>query len=231
VGPGATYEIRLDAAHARHEQCDYVRKVIADRRLNPRNDFISNLVRVSDDEGAMSDLELTSLVQILYVGGYETTSHMIGNGVVAFMTHLEQWRLLCSEPNRVRDAVEEMLRYDGPISLTIHVAGEGASLDDTPIETGTLCFGILAAANHDPSVFPNPSAFDIRRLRKGHLAFSGGSHFCLGSALARLELEMVFTEFARRFPSMQLAQAPSSLKRVNAFHQRAYESIMVTLDP
>lgn len=231
VDPGASYEVRLDSAWARHEQCEYVRKVIQDRRQNPREDFIADLIRISDEEGTIGDAELTSLIQILYTGGYETTSHMIGNGVVAFLTNPDQWKLFCEQPERALDAVDEMLRFDGAISLTIFVAGEGASIDDTLVDEGTICFGILAAANHDPAIFAEPSRFDITRPRGGHLAFSGGAHFCLGSALARTELELVFTEFARRFPNMQLAQEPGSLRRIDAFHQRAYESLLVTLDP
>jgi cytochrome P450 len=231
VDPGASYEVRLDSARARHEQCDYVRKVIADRRHSPRSDFITDLIGISDEDGRISDAELTSLIQILYTGGYETTSHMIGNGVVAFLTHPDQWQLFRAEPERARDAVEEMLRFDGAISLTIFAAGKDAELDETPIEEGTVCFGILAAANHDPKIFPDPSRFDITRPRQGHLAFSSGAHFCLGAALARMELELVFTEFARRFPNMRLEQAPGSLRRVDAFHQRAYEALLVTLNP
>lgn len=231
VDPGASYEIRLDSARARHEQCDYVRQVISDRRRSPRSDFITDLIGVSDADGTISDAELTSLIQILYTGGYETTSHMIGNGVVAFLTHPDQWRLFRDEPERARDAVEEMLRFDGAISLTIFAAGKGATIDETPIEEGTVCFGILAAANHDPAVFPAPSRFDITRPRLGHLAFSSGAHFCLGAALARMELEMVFTELARRFPNMQLATEPGSLRRIDAFHQRAYQTLMATLNP
>jgi cytochrome P450 len=231
VDPGASYEIRLDSARARHEQCNYVRQVIADRRATPRGDFISDLIGVSDADGTITDAELTSLVQILYTGGYETTSHMIGNGVVAFLAHPDQWRLFCAEPERARDAVEEILRFDGAISLTIFAAGKGAEIDETPIEEGTVCFGILAAANHDPAVFPDPSRFDITRPRQGHLAFSSGTHFCLGAALARMELELVFMELASRFPNMQLASETGSLRRIDAFHQRAYQTLMVTLTP
>ena len=231
VDPGASYATRLDSAWARHEQADYVRKVIADRRHSPRDDFITDLVRVSDEDQTISDAELTALVQILYVGGYETTSHMIGNGVAAFMLHPEQWQLLCAEPDRIRDTVEELLRYDGAISLTIVVAGENADIEGDPVKPGTICFGLLTAANRDPSIFSDPGRFDIARPRTGHLAFSGGAHFCLGAALARMELELVFNELARRFPAMRLAQEPTTLLRVSSFHQRAYEQVMVLLDP
>ena len=231
VDPGASYATRLDAAWARHEQANYVRDVIADRRRSPRDDFVTDLVRISNEERTISDAELTALVQILYVGGYETTSHMIGNGVVAFLTHPDQWRLLCAEPDRTRDAVDELLRYDGAISLTLVVAADNAEIEGRPIKPGTVCFGMLTAANRDPSIFPDPGRFDITRPRTGHLAFSTGAHFCLGAALARMELELVFKELARRYPAMHLAQEPATLRRVNSFHQRAYEQVMVLLDP
>lgn len=231
VDPGASYEIRLDSAHARHEQCDYVREIIADRRRTPRGDFITDLVRVSDDDGMISDLELTSLIQILYTGGYETTSHMIGNGMVALLSHPDQYDLLIREPERMRDAVDEMLRFDGAISLTIVVAGEGAEIEGRSIARDTLCFGLLTAANHDPTIYPDPGRFDITRPRNGHVAFGGGPHFCLGAAIARLELEMVFTELSRRFPNMRLLEAPETLRRVPSFHQRAFEKVPVLLQP
>jgi cytochrome P450 len=231
IDPGASFAVRLDAAHARHEQCDYVREVIADRRRAPKEDFITDLIRVSDDDGTIGDAELTSLIQILYTGGYETTSHMIGNGMVALLSHPDQYDRLIREPERVRDAVDEMLRFDGAISLSIVVAGEGAEIEGRPIGEGTLCFALLAAANHDPAVFPEPGRFDITRPRSGHVAFGGGAHFCLGAAIARLELEMVFTELARRFPDMRLLEPHDALRRLPSFHQRAFEKVPVLLRP
>jgi len=169
------------------------------------------------------------LIQILYIGGYETTSHMIGNGLVALLTHPAQFTALVAAPDLMRQAVDEMLRFDGPISLTQVVAAEGAELGGQPAEVGATYIGLLGAANHDPTVFDRPEQFDIGRARKPSASFGGGPHFCLGAGLAKLELEMVFAELIRRFPAMMLAD-PSPV-RIRAFHQRAYQAVSVLLQP
>jgi cytochrome P450 len=211
------------------EQSDYIRRVVADRRGQPREDFITTLIAQSDAEGLISDQELIALIQILYIGGYETTSHMIGNGLVALLTHPAQLAALIAAPELMRQAVDEMLRFDGPISLTQVVAAEGAELGGQPAEVGAAYIGLLGAANHDPTVFDRPEQFDIGRARKPSASFGGGPHFCLGAGLAKLELEMVFAELLRRFPTMTLAD-PSPV-RVRAFHQRAYEAVSILLQP
>jgi pimeloyl-[acyl-carrier protein] synthase len=227
--PSASFEQQIDGAHARVEQADYIRRIVADRRRQPREDFITTLIAQSDAEGVISDQELIALIQILYIGGYETTSHMIGNGLVALLTHPAQFAALVAAPDLMRHAVDEMLRFDGPISLTQVVAAEGAQLGGRPAEVGAPYVGLLGAANHDPSVFDHPEQFDIGRARKPSASFGGGPHFCLGAGLAKLELEMVFAELIRRFPTMTLAD-PSPV-RIRAFHQRAYQAVSVLLRP
>jgi cytochrome P450 len=227
--PSASFEQQIDGAHARVEQADYIRRIVADRRSRPREDFISTLIAQSDAEGLISDQELIALIQILYIGGYETTSHMIGNGLVALLTHPAQLAALIAAPDLMRPAVEEMLRFDGPISLTQVVAAEGAELGGEPAEVGAAYIGLLGAANHDPTVFDRPEQFDIGRARKPIASFGGGPHFCLGAGLAKLELELVFAELLRRFPTMMLAD-PDPV-RIPAFHQRAYQAVSVLLRP
>jgi cytochrome P450 len=227
--PSASFDQQIDGAHARVEQADYIRRVVADRRRQPREDFITGLISQSDAQGLISDQELVALIQILYIGGYETTSHMIGNGLVALLTHPAQLAALLTAPDRMRNAVDEMLRFDGPISLTQVVAAEGAELGGRPAEVGATYIGLLGAANHDPAAFDHPELFDIDRPRKPSASFGGGAHFCLGAGLAKLELEMVFAELIRRFPSMILAD-PSPV-RIPAFHQRAYQAVSLLLQP
>jgi cytochrome P450 len=227
--PSASFEQQLDGAHARVEQADYIRGIVTDRRRQPREDFITGLISQSDAQGLISDRELVALIQILYIGGYETTSHMIGNGVVALLTHPAHLAALLAAPDRIRNAVEEMLRFDGPISLTQVVAAEGAELGGRPAEVGATYIGLLGAANHDPAAFDQPELFNIDRPRKASVSFGGGAHFCLGAGLAKLELEMVFGELLRRFPSMTLAD-PSPV-RIPAFHQRAYQAVSLQLEP
>jgi cytochrome P450 len=227
--PSASFEQQIDGAHARVEQADYIRRVVADRRRRPREDFITTLIAQSDAEALISDPELIALIQILYIGGYETTSHMIGNGLVALLTHPAQYAALLAAPDLMRPAIDEMLRFDGPIALTQVVATEGAQLGGQPAEVGAPYIGLLGAANHDPSIFEHPEEFDIGRARKPNASFSGGPHFCLGAGLAKLELEMVFTELLRRFPTMRLAD-PAPV-RISAFHQRAYQAVSILLAP
>ena len=227
--PSASFDQQIDGAHARVEQADYIRRVVADRRRQPREDFITGLISQSDAQGVISDQELVALIQILYIGGYETTSHMIGNGLVALLTHPAQLAALRAAPDRMRNAVDEMLRFDGPISLTQVVAAEGAELGGRPAEAGATYIGLLSAANHDPAAFDHPELFDIDRPRKPSASFGGGAHFCLGAGLAKLELEIVFAELIRRFPGMILAD-PSPV-RIPAFHQRAYQAVSLLLQP
>jgi cytochrome P450 len=227
--PSASFDQQIDGAHARVEQADYIRRIVADRRKQPREDFITTLIAQSDAEGLISDPELIALIQILYIGGYETTSHMIGNGLVALLTHPAQFAALVAAPDLMRQAVDEMLRFDGPISLTQVVATQGAQLGGQPAEVGAAYIGLLGAANHDPTVFDHPEQFDIGRARKPSASFGGGPHFCLGAALAKLELEMVFGELIRRFPTMTLVD-PAPV-RVRAFHQRAYQAVSILLQP
>jgi hypothetical protein len=227
--PSASFDEQLDGARARVEQADFIRAVIADRRKQPREDFVTALIAQSDAQGLLSDGELVALIQILYIGGYETTSHMIGNGIVALLTYPDQWAALKAAPELMRAAVDEMLRFDGPISLTQVVAAQGAQLGGRPAEVGATYIGLLGAANHDPTAFDHPERFDIARPRKASASFSGGAHFCLGAGLAKLELELVFGVFVRRFPNMQLAD--SKLLRIPAFHQRAWQAVPVLLQP
>jgi cytochrome P450 len=227
--PSASFDQQIDGAHARVEQADYIRRVVADRRRQPREDFITGLISQSDAQGLINDQELVALIQILYIGGYETTSHMIGNGLVALLTHPAQLAALLAAPDRIRNGVDEMLRFDGPISLTQVVAAQGAELGGRPAEVGATYIGLLGAANHDPAAFDHPELFDIDRPRKPSASFGGGAHFCLGAGLAKLELEMVFAELIRRFPSMILAD-PSPV-RIPAFHQRAYQAVSLLLQP
>jgi len=129
----------------------------------------------------------------------------------------------------MRRAVDEMLRFDGAISLTKVMAGEAATLAGIPVPAGAPVIGLLAAANHDPAVFDQPERFDIKRQGPTHLAFAGGRHFCLGNHLARAELEVVFNILLRRYPAMQLLnRAP---RRIASFHQRAFERVDVLLQP
>lgn len=228
IDPASPFDLRLASAKAAHEQRKYVRKVIESRRAEPRDDLVSVLVQNSN--GVLSEPELVQLLTILYLGGYETTAHMIGNGLVALLTNPDQMALLLSDlEGLLRPAVDEMLRFDGPISLTQLFPVEGATLMGRPADVNMPYVGLLTAANHDPEAFEQPDRFLITRERKPIQTFGGGPHFCLGMNLARLELQMVFHALLSRFPQMQLLEVPPP--RVKTFQQQSYTRVPVLLSP
>jgi cytochrome P450 len=225
--PGASFEVRLAGERAARTQREYIERVIQEKRARPADDLVSALAALARTE--LSESELVALLQILYLGGYETTAHMVGNGLVALLNNPEQLDMLRGDRTLMRRAVEEMLRFDGAISLTKVLAGEGTTLGGIPISAGAPVVGLLAAANHDPAVFEQPERFDIKRQGPTHLAFAGGRHFCLGNHLARAELEVVFNILLTRYPHMRLLDRKP--RRLASFHQRAFERVDVLLQP
>ncbi len=227
VDPGTDFETQRASVIAGRAKRDIVRAVMADRRANPRDDFVNALVEAIPE--SLSDAECVSLLQIMYLGGYETTSHMIGNGLVRLMRNPDQLALLAADPALIPGAVEEMLRMDSAIQLTKVIASEGASLLGEATGPGDVFMGLFGAANRDPRVYPDPDRFNVQRKGRAHLAFGGGLHYCLGVNLARFELERVFAAFIARFPRMQLADPDPP--RLISFMQRAYRSVPVVLAP
>jgi cytochrome P450 len=142
---------------------------------------------------------------LLFVAGHETTMNLIGNGMLALLSNPDQLARLHAEPTLVPNAVEEMLRFDGPVHLTGRVAREDMEIAGVTVPKGGQVSTLLAAANRDPNRFPDPSRFDVARDDVHHLTFSGGVHYCLGAALARLEGQVVFDRVLARFPRLELA--------------------------
>ncbi len=192
---------------------------IADRRLqavftalleraatDPGDDLTSVLIERQGDELTLQ--ELSSLVGLLLLAGFETTVNAIGSGVQALLTHRDQWEMLVADPSLAPAVVEEVLRFEPPVQQTARVllTAESVELAGVPVPRGQWVLLLLAAANRDPAVFADPDRFDITRPDAGeHLAFSSGIHFCLGAALARMELAAAFRALAVRFPTLRLA--------------------------
>lgn len=227
VDPGVDFATRHASTAAGRGKRDIVRGVMADRRACPRDDFVNALVAAVPE--ALTEAECVGLLQIMYLGGYETTSHMIGNGVVRLLSDRAQFAALADDRTLIPGAVEEMLRIDSAIQLTKLVADTGAVLFGEPAGEGEVFLGLLGAANRDPDVYADPDRFDVRRKGRPHLAFGGGIHYCLGVNLARFELERVFAAFVSRFPRMRLADP--NPPRLASVMQRAFERVSVILDP
>ena len=183
---------------------DYFTALIAERRKSLTDDLLSGLIRAEEAGDRLSPTELISQSIGLLIAGFETTIGLIGNGVLALIRHPDQIEKLRANPDLIHSAVEECLRFDGPITLTIRVTREDTRFGDKIIPRDRPVMCMLAGANHDPAHFPDPDRFDITRADNDHLVFGGGVHFCLGAHLARLEAQEAIGGLVRRFRGLEL---------------------------
>lgn len=185
----------------------YLRQTFDAKRTQPTDDMITQLVHAEEDGDSLDEEELLAMVFILLLAGHVTTVNLIASGTLALLTHPEQLARLKADPTLVKNTVEEVLRYWGPLETALpRVATEDVAIDGVIIPRGETMLAGLAAANHDPSRFPNPEAFAIDRAEADrHLAFGKGIHVCLGAPLARLEGQVVFSTLFQRFPDLRLA--------------------------
>ncbi len=181
------------------------------RRREPRDDLVTSLV-TAHDEDRMTSRELVAMCQVLLVAGFETTVNLISNAALALHRTPGAWQRLGADPALASLAVEETLRFDSPVQRTIRVALEDTELAGRPMTRGTWVVVLIGGANRDPAVFDRPNEFVIDRFSDpatpDHLAFSGGTHFCLGAPLARLEATIVLRQLAERLPGLRLPDEP-----------------------
>ena len=187
------------------ELSDYLRKIISQRRLEPQEDLISALVAAEEEGDRFSEAELYSMCILLMMAGHETTTNLIGNGLLALLQNRDQLEKLSTRPELIETAVEEFLRYDSPVQSAARIAMADIELGGKRIEKGQRVTMILSAANRDPERFSNPDRLDITREDNRHLSFGFGSHFCLGAALARLEAQISIGGVVQRWPGLRLA--------------------------
>ncbi len=186
----------------------YLRGVIAARRREPRNDLISALVAAQEDRDALTDGELLATAILLLLAGHETTTNLIGNGTLALLQHPDELARLRAEPELLKSAIEEMLRFDSPVQATLRAATEPVEFGGVTLDKGALVICGIGAANRDPAAFEEPDRFDVARRDNRHLSFGFGAHFCLGAPLARLEGEIAFRALLEQFPTLALSGAP-----------------------
>ncbi|ULL18732.1 cytochrome P450 [Paenibacillus sp. H1-7] len=194
------------------EFIQYIKGLLDDKRRNPGNDVTSGLVQAFDEGDRLSENELLSTIWLLITAGHETTVNLIGNGVLALLQHPEQMNLLRENPSLLPSAVEELLRYAGPIMITSRFAGEDVIIHGKTIRKGEMVVVSIAGANIDPHKVANPETLDITREENEHLAFGKGIHHCLGAPLARLEGQIAFGTLLRRLPNLQLATGSEPLE-------------------
>jgi cytochrome P450 len=214
------------AAAARQELTDYFRSIIARRGYEGAENLLSALVRAEEEGGRLTEDELYSTVVLLLVAGNETTTNLIGNGVLALLRHPDQMRRVWEDPGFVGSAVEEMLRYDGPVQLTTRLAKTDLELYGSHIKQGDFVYLFLGAANRDPAQFPEPDSFDVTRTDNKHIAFGAGPHFCLGAPLARLEAQIAIRALRNHCPNLKLSV--DEVEYRNNFNLRGLKSLPVS---
>ncbi|MEU1311692.1 cytochrome P450 [Streptomyces cinnamoneus] len=191
----------------------YLTGLIEEKRVGPGDDLLSGLIRITDEDGdRLSEEELLGMAFLLLIAGHETTLNQIANGIRALLEHPEQLAALRADMSLVDNAVEEMLRYDGPLkSATDRFTKEPVEIGGTVIPARCLVLVALASADRAPEKFPEPDRFDIRRDARGHMAFGHGIHHCLGAPLARMELQIAVRTLLERCPDLALDADPDSL--------------------
>ncbi|MFD5538635.1 cytochrome P450 [Streptomyces sp. NPDC127079] len=211
--------------------------LIAAKRRDPGDDLLSALTAVRDDDGGLTGNELVSTAFLLMFAGHKTTAYLIGNAVHHLLSHPEQLRVVREDPELMRAAVEELVRYDGSVeSATFRYATEDVEYGGTRIPKGALVQIALSSANRDPLKFDTPDELNVTRpgnAQDAHLGFGHGSHYCLGAPLARLEMQVALTALFDRFPSMTLADPGAGPRWLEvpfpAF--RGLAELPVVLDP
>ncbi|MCO1582092.1 cytochrome P450 [Crossiella sp. SN42] len=190
----------------------YLVRLIDDKRATPTDDMLSDLIQVSEDSDSLSQGELVAMAFLLLVAGHETTANLIGNGMRALLTHPDQLAALRAKPERLHNAVEELLRYDGPvITGTIRMTTEPLTLGEVTVPANQLLLVGLGSANRDATKFENPDELNIDRVLGGHFGFGHGIHYCVGAPLARLEAITAIGGLLDRFPELTLAVPPEEL--------------------
>ena len=203
VGQGAL-DARAATATAVQKLFGYLAGIIAARRQEPRDDLISAMVHAQEERDALTDSELLATSNLILIAGHETTTNLIGNGLLALLREPDELERLRRDPALLPTAVEELLRFDGPVQATLRVTTEDVEIGGHRLAEGSLVLVGVGAANHDPAIFADPERLDVGRDPNPHVAFGFGAHFCLGAQLARLEGEVALRALVERFPDLEL---------------------------
>jgi hypothetical protein len=215
--PLLTPEERRVVNAASEALADYLRRAVDERRERPREDLVTSLVQAEDEGERLSEQEIVTMCALLLAAGNVTTTDLIGNGVRALLGHPDQLKLLREDPSLMKNAVEEILRYDAPVTQSGRTPLEPYEIDGVSIEPGQSVTPILAAANRDPAAHPEPDKFDITRKDVDHHSFGGGVHYCLGAPLARAEAQIAIDTLVRRFPDIREGDTTIEWRRVPGF--------------
>jgi cytochrome P450 len=198
------------STESRSALAGYFRELIAERRSTPRADMLTDLIAAEEAGDKLTENELLATCILLLVAGHETTVNLIGNGTLALLRHPDQLQRLRDNPGLIGTAVEELLRFDGPVQRTARIPSEDVTIGGKLIPKGDMVMPFIGAADRDPAQFTEPDRLDIGRTDNRHIAFGWGIHFCLGAPLARVEGQIAINTLVRRLPKLALAtEAPA----------------------
>jgi pimeloyl-[acyl-carrier protein] synthase len=209
---------------------EYFVNEIEKRRRSPGQDLVSALVASRDEADALTEEELITFVVLLLLAGNETTTNLIGNGMLALGRNPEQMQKLIREPHLMPGAIEEMLRYDCPVQSTARYPKIDVTIDGVELKANTVTFVMVAAANRDPEHFRNPDTFDITREPNDHLAFGEGIHYCLGAPLARMEGAIAIGAALARFRGLRLADPERQFSYKGSYFLRGLAELPMALE-
>ena len=204
----------------------YLEAVIAARRAEPRDDLITMMIQAEETGDRLTTDEMVVMCIALLVGGNNSTAHLIGNAILTLARHPESLAQLRANPDLIRPAIEEVMRYDSPVQATSRVAREPIAIGGQTIEPGQNVYLLFGSANRDDAQFPDPQRFDITRQPNRHLSFAHGPHFCLGAAVARTEAQIAVLTIAQRCAGLQLAH--DHVDWIEGFAFRGPKSLPVT---
>lgn len=226
LDPGLTWRDYRLAEQGLHEMHAWFDDHIRGLRQHPRDDLLSRLAMVQGDD-ELTDHEVRGVGLLVLGAGFETTVNLIGNAVVAFHDNPGQLEVLRARPELWSNVVDEVLRYDSPVQMTMRQAHADTTVVETPVRAGEVVLVMLAGANRDPEVFEDPATFDVARANANeHLAFSAGAHYCLGASLARLEGTIALRTLYDRFPGLAVAGTPTR-RRTRVL--RGHDHVPVTI--
>ncbi|HKF35292.1 MAG TPA: cytochrome P450, partial [Ktedonobacteraceae bacterium] len=206
--------------------CTYFHEAVREHRKHPGDDLICELLTAEHEGDSLSEEEVVANSIMLMTGGQETTTNLIGNGLLTLLRHPEQWEQLRANPRLIPSAIEELLRYESPIQYTSRQAPDDVQMGGKTIRKRQAVIAVMGAANRDPERFPDPDRLDICRQDNRHLAFAWGAHFCFGAPLARLEGQIAFETLPRRLPNLGLEPGSVTWRENLAF--RGLTSLPVT---
>lgn len=204
----------------------YLAQLVARRRAAPQDDLISALLADTSGEEPLTEAELVITLQGLILAGHESTTNMIGTGLLLLLERTEPWQTLCAHPEGIPQAVEEILRYDAPIQMFARTTTREVEINGVRIPQDAALLLLYGSGNRDEAVFPNADEFQVRRTPNHHLAFGHGVHFCVGAALARLEGRVAFEVLCQRLPGLRLVPG-QTLTHIPTLLFRGYERLEV----